>query len=327
VIPIYPYQTQEVRDLAWACFSPELLHARAMNGDNENVSDCALELTTARRNWLEQLDRDATPLLHHLSEQRSQRLGVYFEHLWHFFLEQDPDVDLVAHNLPIHAQGRTIGEFDCIYFCHRRQCHVHLELAVKYFLSERRSSVDEQASQWHEWLGPNANDRLDRKIHHLMRRQIRLGEQAQAIATLDDMGIRELAREVSVKGHLFQSVADPLPPPRGFNSNCRLGRHLPISALGDYLSRPDDRHSETYLILPRVRWLSAAVEHGPLAMDRQTLGNTLHRHFSHEDRPQLVTSLNPAGNEIQRFFVTPDNWPDDQYREAVRSEPGVELGK
>jgi hypothetical protein len=52
VNPIYPYQTQEVRDLAWACFSPSLflthklitpeLLTNTLAGDGQNVTDCGL---------------------------------------------------------------------------------------------------------------------------------------------------------------------------------------------------------------------------------------------------------------------------------------------
>ena len=128
------YHTREVRDLAWACFSPPLLLSPGLAQPEEAVSNCGLGLTDARRSWLERLDRDARPLLEHLARRRGSRLGIYFEQLWHFFLTEDPAVDLVAHNLPVRADGRTIGEFDCLYYCRERRRHVHLELAVKYYL-------------------------------------------------------------------------------------------------------------------------------------------------------------------------------------------------
>ena len=314
MIPIYPYQTQEVRDLAWACFSPSLLLTPELltqksADDEQNITECGLALTPPRRAWLEALDRDASALLEHLSKQRSHRLGVYFEHLWHFFLEQDPATDLAAHNLPIHHHGKTLGEFDCIYFCHERQRHFHLELAVKFFLSHRQASTDETASHWNEWLGPNTKDRLDRKIEHLMQRQIRLGDNPVAREQLRRLGIFELGKEVEIKGYLFQSTVDPLPPPQGFNPARRLDQYVELPLLRRHLDELGQRSICGYLILPRAQWLSAARTDIDTALCQEELLSKLHHQLTADWRPQLVAALDRTGVESQRFFVTPTLWP------------------
>jgi hypothetical protein len=319
VNPIYPYQTQEVRDLAWACFSPSLLitqellthnspaHTLADNG--QPVTGCGLALTPTRRTWLEALDRDARTLLEHLSKQRSHRLGVYFEHLWHFFLAQDPATDLVAHNLPIHHRGKTLGEFDCIYFCRERRRHFHLELAVKFFLSHRQATTDESASQWSEWLGPNTEDRLDRKIEHLMQRQIKLGDNPVAREQLRSLGILELEREVEIKGYLFQSSVDPLPPPQGFNPARHLNQYVGLSLLSAHLDELDRGSTYGYSTLPRAQWLSSACIDMGMVLSREQLTSSLNKQMDTDQRPQLVAAFDKAGKETQRFFVTPTQWP------------------
>jgi len=85
----FPYRTQAVRDLAWACFSPPLLRASKLPGSGVDVVDCQPRLTSSRLDWLAQLDIDPQPLLAHLARNSSHRLGVYFEKLWHFFLRED----------------------------------------------------------------------------------------------------------------------------------------------------------------------------------------------------------------------------------------------
>lgn len=308
MIAIYPYQTQEVRDLAWACFSPTLLHARQLTVDGRDVADCGLALTPARQAWLEQLDRDATALHAHLSQRHSHRLGIYFERLWHFFLEQDPDVELVAHNLAVRSPGKTIGEFDCIYFCHQRQRHFHLELAVKYFLSHRQITGQQSSSRCSEWLGPNTQDRLDLKIEHLMLRQTQLGDTPQARELLHKLGIPVPDKEVVIKGYLFQSHIDALPAPHGFNHNCTLGQWLAIDALHTYLP---SLGAAAYMILPRMKWLSSAhCENIKSHFCSDTLQAHLTGHFATDERPQLVAALDSAGWELQRFFVTAAGWPN-----------------
>lgn len=303
---IYPYQTREVRDLAWACFSPPLLLTRQLDDGQSGAANNPLSLTRQRQAWLQGLDRDAMPLLEHLAQQRSHRLGVYFEHLWHFFLAEDPATELLAHNLPVREQGKTLGEFDCLYYCHQRRQHIHLELAVKFFLSHRQDTGCGEASHRHEWLGPNTADRLDLKVNHLMQRQIRLADRPAAHDALLALGIGELAREVEIKGYLFQSLADPLPPPRGFSPQHRLETWLDIGQLEHFLVDKSAR----YQPLPRAQWLSGAqLSPGEAALDSKQLTTLLREHLLADPRPQLVAALGPDGLETLRFFVTRPDWP------------------
>lgn len=315
MIYLYPYQTREVRDLAWACFSPTLLRAQQLADDGHNVADCDLPLTPARQLWLEQLDRDATPLLEYLGGGQDRRLGIYFERLWHFFLSRDPALELVAHNLAVRDGGRTLGEFDCIYRCHDRQRHYHLELAVKFYLGQRQAPTGEIASRWHEWLGPNTHDRLDRKIDRLFQHQIRLGDTPAGRARLASLGIPEPAREVCIKGHLFRPVGDTMPPPYGFNEQQSLGEWLPFDQLQQYLLR---QTSQAYLLLPRRQWLGAArSDQSADILDRTALVKRLHCRFSKGDRAHQVAVLNQFGNESHRFFVTTAGWPMPAAQQAA----------
>ena len=305
---IYPYQTREVRDLAWACFSPALMDTARLAGDQADVENCGFTLTPMRRAWLENLDRDASPLLTHLSVLHSRRLGVYFESLWHFFLAQDPEVELVAHNLPVTSDGRTLGEFDCIYFCRRRQRHVHLELAVKFYLGWRDAPDEVSVSDWSDWLGPELRDRLDLKISHLLQRQIRLGEREPARQLLHKLGIHDLQREIEIKGYLFRPFRVSLPPPAAFNPGRALNNWLRLGALPEWhreLAAPQ------YLPLPRPEWLAPARLSGDRsAIAPGELRDKLEALLGKYGRPQLVAALDDQGMEVNRFFVTGPGWPE-----------------
>ena len=305
---VFPYQTQAVRDLAWACFAPALLPAAQLAPEEAQVSDCRLHLTPARQKWLEALDDSPGALQAYLAARRSRRVGLYFEHLWHFFLEHDPAVELVAHNLPVRDSGRTLGEFDVIYRCHERQRHVHLELAVKYFLSWRSGTRAEAASQWHEWLGPNARDRLDLKLRQLFQRQIQLGLNPAARLQLDRLGIGDMAREIVIKGCLFQSLDDSLPPPTGFNDRLNLGKWLHLAALPAFIG---ELKSDRFVLPPKLRWLSPLQGlAGDEFFDRSSLAERLQSLADRTARARLVVGVDAEGVETHRFFVTPDDWPD-----------------
>jgi len=151
-----------VRDLAWTCFNPGLMNLP------DSMSPPALD--SRRRQWLAKLDHDPEALLDCLAGQRSPRLGLYFERLWYFFLSEDPGFDLLAHNLPVREGGRTLGEFDLIYFCHARQRAVHLELALKFYLGY--GNYADNTSPTRAWLGHNSKDRLYLKLERLQGHQV-----------------------------------------------------------------------------------------------------------------------------------------------------------
>lgn len=303
----FPYLTQAVRDLAWTCFSPSLLYSWQLADDGQNVADCGLTLTPARARWLAQLDDQPGKLLEFLAKRPVKRLGIYSEQLWHFFLEQDPDITLIAHNLAVRDQGRTLGEFDVIYWCHQRQRHFHLELAVKFFLGWRQHTRCEPASQWREWLGPSSQDRLDLKLNQLLQRQIQLAEHPVAREQLAALGIANPAKEIAIKGYLFQSLSDPLPPPFGYNAQCRLQHWIPVNKLATQLP---DLQAERYALLNKSRWLSPAhAGSEDNIWRRPELVERLQSLLADSPRARLVAGLDAAGLEQCRFFVTPGDWP------------------
>ena len=110
-MPAAIFQHAIVRDLAWAGFSEPLVLSPAIGG-------WQLEPSAFWREHLQTLDRDPAPLSEFLADATDGRLGIYYERLWHYLLTQDPDSNLLAHNLPVRAGGRTIGEFDCLFWCH-----------------------------------------------------------------------------------------------------------------------------------------------------------------------------------------------------------------
>ncbi len=307
MIIIYPFQTQEVRDLAWACFSPPLVYMGQLANQGSGITDCTFELTPQRRAWLEALDRDASTLLAQLAQRPSHRLGIYFEQLWQFFLRQDPEVQLVASNLPVHDQGRTLGEFDCIYFCQRRQRHVHLELAVKYFLGWGDNGPGEGDSAGRDWLGPDTRDRLDKKIDHILHRQILLSDNPVAGQRLSELGIERPLKEIALKGQLFQPHEAALKPPRGYNNNHIFRDWLHCDRLAAYLAATGSTRFE---ILPKMRWLSNAQSGGTSrTYTSEQLVSELTQYFVLDDYPLLIAAFDQTGQESNRFFVTDRDWP------------------
>jgi hypothetical protein len=213
----------------------------------------------------------------------------------------------VAHNLAVREQGRTLGEFDILYWCHERQSHFHLELAVKFFLGRRLQTMGGPASHWSEWLGPNGADRLDLKLAQLYQRQIRLGESPVARQQLAQLGIVHLALEIVVKGYLFTARSDPLPAPPGYNPALALAQWLPLNELDQHLQTlPVER----FAIPAKEQWLTPVQGVGSEPIhNRAALLKQLQAEFITRSRARLVVALDDEEREQCRFFVTPDDWP------------------
>lgn len=307
---LHQYKTREVRDLAWACFSQSLFHSEMLSADKPAISNCGLALTDERQAWLDQLDKSPLALHRHLQTLQSTRLGLYFESLWHFFLQSDPLVDLITHNLPVRDGGRTLGEFDCLYYCHARARHFHLELAVKYYLSNRQITTGLHTSQWREWLGPTNTDNLERKVNHLTQHQIKLGEHPIAIEALRTFNIEKPGREIEIKGYLFQDAYDPLSPPLGHNSENSLCHWLPVVQLPSYIAACD---SFSFCQLDKPQWLAPALAsaHTNTLLGKVEITELVSRHFANGGRPVMLAGFNESGAEHQRFFVTSTRWPTD----------------
>ena len=172
--------------------------------------------------------------------------------MWHFFLDNDAEVDLLAHNLPVRDATRTLGEFDCLYRCRKSGDIVHLELAVKFYLytgSGNSGTGDDRA----DWLGPGRRDRLDRKLDHLAMHQTRLAGQPAAQQLLRDRGLAPDRMEVAVKGRLFQRSDRPATPPTGFNPAQSLLTWYHVDKLELIESECESRG---WVILPRRHWLA-----------------------------------------------------------------------
>lgn len=293
-------QHRPVRDLAWACFSAPMVLSDSLQGEGEPVQNAGFVATAARLAWLEQLDREPARLLNWLAERPATRLGLYFEALWQFFLEQDDEVELLAHNLPVRAGGRTIGEFDCLYYCHRRQSAVHLELAVKFYLHRR-----DAGGAWDQWLGPNSRDRLDLKLERLLNHQSQLSLHRAACKGLAELDVRNPLREVEVKGYLFQHILEQAPATSGVNSASHLSGWCHWRERQHVL-----RERARYRILPRLQWLAPArADDTADILDAGELERVLNDPFSARSRALLVAEFDNSGLECCRFFICADDWP------------------
>ena len=279
----------QVRDLAWACFSDGLL-----NLDNALPTP---SLSPARADWLATLDKNPAPLLSHLDGRQQGRLGLYYEALWQFFITEDPAFDLIAHNLPVRDGGRTLGEFDLLYFCREQQRPVHLELALKFYLGYAPAGSE---TGFDQWLGPNSRDRLDLKLARLQEHQAQLGLGAAGSAALRAVGIDQVLPRIHLAGRLYRPVSRRMPPPPAYREDQPLQRWCHASLLNTALAeQPEFR----WQWLKREQWLAPVEPCAGEPMPADELPPQASK------RPTQLAASDTRGKERLRLFVVPDDWP------------------
>lgn len=337
-----------VRALARAVFAEpllELLERQSVSADSlQHRNSPLFPLDTARLNWLQALDQRPDTLLSHLSKSPSHRLGIYYERLWQFFLQQDPMVNPIAFNFAVRSGSQTLGEFDAL-FEHSERGLVHLELAVKFYLAKAA-----KPHTWASWLGPGKQDRLDLKLNRMLNRQANLGDVNDSVDALEvafgtDMATRissgNYYRHVLIGGRLFypwQNTPHTTRPlgtgsnghraslttPMALNTDLASGWHLPLS----YWQQSLFGHDPIIYCAHKLAWLdqpciATRPEHH-LAQQRLQRGDkhlveekienscypvmTLQR-WREPGTDRLKDELKgDSGEKWRAVFVTPDDW-------------------
>jgi len=207
------YRNTHVRNLAWCLLSPSIL-ASPYDG-HAVVKALAFR---EHHDWLTELDKQPETLLEHMRQCRSSRVGLVFEHYWHFFWKMqlgDPITppwpahcgeDRWLRNLQINqpVTHRTLGEADFIGHQQGPTRLAHRELAVKFYLAfPRPGSAHDHQANW-LWLGPNCIDRLDKKLSQMSKKQLQLLHKPEAQSALPSnwQGL-PVDSQIILRGQLF----------------------------------------------------------------------------------------------------------------------------
>lgn len=195
------FRQPAVRDLAFALASPPLLSHWPTEFDSHRTIDLP-----DHQFWqshfqrylprLRALDDDPTELNQSLAKLPSSRLGIRFEALLSFWLNDHSghwhDFELLAKNIQLKDDKRTIGEVDFIIENKLTHEIEHWELSLKFYLGEG-------ALQPYEWRGLNDRDTFGRKIKHTLQRQFNVDR-----IHLPDLGEKAIDKRIAIfKGRLF----------------------------------------------------------------------------------------------------------------------------
>jgi len=282
------YRNTHVRNLAWCLFSPSLL--TGPYGGHELLPALTL---IEHQGWLSGLDDEPEPLLEHMHQCKSPRLGLLFEHYWQFFWKtqrgdalkvpwpEGCDEGQWLRNLQVNhpKTHQTLGEADFIAFEQYPEHLLHCELAVKFYLGYPVTSSNKGTKTQNLWLGPNCIDRLDLKLSQMSEKQLQLLHKPEAQKALP-IGWQTLPVEsqIILRGQLFYPAHTEDFTPEEIT--------LSQDHLKGYWYYPKDllasiRETEEVVILEKANWLcTPATQKTAQIIRKPNLINRLQPHLT-----------------------------------------------
>lgn len=209
-----------IRDLLWVALSPPLFlqplgTTQTFAYFNPAIVPDKLESLCL---WMQEHPSESP------ARTQYSRLGLYFEALLRLLFEQGHHLGvtpykLVLHNYQLQQQGQTLGELDLL-LRHNAGTLVHVEAAVKFYLAQHN------ASRWTNWIGPNAKDRLDKKLKRMLTHQLPLflnpSHKAHIDRWLKEFDAKHFVPCHFIKGCFFVRKAGQMLPEFA-NPECEVG--------------------------------------------------------------------------------------------------------
>jgi hypothetical protein len=298
-----------VRDLAWLLFAPDLLREADAVAARPFAS---LAERDATLDWLASLDAAPQGLHEHARDPRFTRLGIYAEGLLRYFLAHGPAARLIAANVPLRRQRRTIGECDFLLEA-ANGARLHWELAVKFYLHIGQAEADAaRPARLSDYVGPNLQDRFDLKHARLLTHQLALTSRAE-FATLGFEGPWQA--QLYIKGRLFYHGlgADAVTPAPELGEHHLRGWWLTASEWRAARAAAADT-DRAWVVQPRMAWLASRRLGGAAAAALVAESNEITARLDHTATPTMIAAYarNEAHEWIEesRGFVVPDEWPD-----------------
>ena len=303
------YKNLSVRHLAWCLFSEPMAFL-------EHTPALTIEPSQDLLDWLSELDQHPERLEDYLDRHNRVLLGSYFECLWQFFFQYNPQWQLLGHHIQVIDAKQTLGELDIIAHNLNDQCEYHVELAVKFYLKH----PNKLGNDLQDWLGPQSHDRLDLKLNKLNHKQFPFLYNPVTQSQLKEKGLpNKPEQRLVIKGYLFE----PWPETSSclhadINSNGLkafwLHQQQTEALLQEYTA---NTQSMQWALLPKYHWLGT-YEHDPdssIALHcASEIKEIITEHFTHSQYPfaLMLVALSPHNDskiESSRYLIVHDSWP------------------
>lgn len=122
--------------------------------------------------------------------QGNKRLGFLYQHLCSTLFQNTNTIDFIEEELQLKDHQRTLGAIDFMLRNTAESSYQHWEVAIKFYLL-----CDGL------WYGPNAKDRLDKKLSHMLNHQLKMSSNEAFLATHPQY--RNCSEHLLMQGRLY----------------------------------------------------------------------------------------------------------------------------
>ena len=221
-----------------------------------------------------------------------QKLGHLYEQALSRLLESSACLDLLASHLQVFAKGgRTLGELDFLLHDHTRDQHIHLELAVKFYLAVKG------AEDW-QFPGPDPRDNWQRKLDRLRTHQLQLSQLPEARdMLLERFGVESVEAQQLIYGCLFLPIANvERPEPDQMTVTARIGRWLYLSEWPQHFSEVEE-----VLLIPKPLWPVELTAQAKRQFERVPVSSL------HQLAAERCTMF-CLPDSVMPYFLVPSDW-------------------
>lgn len=184
-------------------------------------------------------------------------LGKRMEAYFQYAIEHSETHDVVASNFQVKNVKQTVGEIDYLIKDLSSNKVSHVELSYKFYLLD--TSLD--GAQIQQWIGPNRNDSLVKKITKLKTHQFPLLKSELVLPVLDELGLSNVDQYYCLKANLFLPYQEEVRV-EDVNLACIQGFWLTVKQLEDFSKYevyiPEKKHwsIDPKKVSDQVEWLS-----------------------------------------------------------------------
>ncbi|KND61393.1 hypothetical protein BVER_04294c [Candidatus Burkholderia verschuerenii] len=313
------FEDVTVRDLACLLFAPDLLRASAAGAPLARPF-ASPEERDAVLGWLSTLDAAPDAFHLHARDPKFTRLGVYAESLLGYFIAHGPTTRLIAANVPLRWQRRTIGEGDFLLE-NEAGTRLHWELAVKFYLHIGDDTP--RVARLADYVGPNLQDRFDLKHARLVTHQLALTSRAEfAALKLDGPWLPQSI----VKDRLFyhgDAAPEVVPDVAPEVADDHLRGWWMTASEWHASHGASARDDHAWVVQPRMAWLASRRLYAADADALLADAATIHTQLASIAAPTMLASYarddTGAWREDTRGFIVPDDWPERARAYAART--------
>lgn len=252
----------------------------------EDITKCLRALAT-----------DPTPVEQALAHCKSHFMGSYFETLFSFAIEHLSTLIIQLEHVQIQEAGKTLGEIDILVKTPNGEFH-QFEIAIKFYL-ERPDLAP------HDWIGPNKNDSLLKKVTRAREHQLTMLHTKEGIAILEAVAKGQPAQaSLLMFGRLYLALCDEASI-RNWLLQTELGGWVRLSDLESLA--PLFSH---YIVLEKPHWMANPQRNASIEFCAITLAHYIGGAFVQDDRPKHVVFFSSVDPEapVRPVFIVPDNW-------------------